>query len=670
MCDENAKLIARQESFGRITRMIASRDLASNVLHVIAGEARALTGAASAAVALIVQNEDLLEFVAVEGENADQLTGLRIRATDSFGEGSLRTGDVSISGSKVSGSHTTAVTPILRDEKAIGALFVLHRDGRVDVDEAEMGLLSVLADQASLTLINDDSERMLQAGERELAVLYDMTQTASGSLNMQDVVNCVLDTVCQHLEYQTAVLFLLNDERTHLFIAADRGLNDEDREIQLAPDGRVTERVLESGKPVLIANTEDEPDFEEITTHVRTRSAMIAPIRSRDENLGLVVVSSAQPDAYTPGDLKMLNAAAMQAGNALSNAWLYEDAMRREEEATAIYELSQHVNSTLNMDRVFQFVSQSVLNLLKVDKFALMLADEGQEKLVTRVSAGVDTELFSQVEPRIGEGIPGWVYEWMTPTAVSDVSADSRNRTYPIHQAGVTSAICVPMALGDDVIGVMLAMSSTRRLFTVAEMELLYTIANQASVAIVNAMLYQEARGKSAEMRRYFNRVARALGAAMESQSMPQLLANLAVEVFRAERSVIYRLENDNLHLHVSSGFRHSSQPDAILPLGEGLCGWVAKKGKSLTVSLLSADPRTLSHGWITKDHMMSYMGIPLKSGRKTVGVVGIYTQNPRIFQDDEVKLLTQFARRSGVAETLIATQNISDGEDVAGDKG
>ena len=66
----------------------------------------------------------------------------------------------------------------------------------------------------------------------------------------------------------------------------------------------------------------------------------------------------------------------MQAGIAIENAWLYEDAQRQAEEAAALYDLSQHVNATLHLDRVLNFVADSVLNLLKVDKFALLLYDK------------------------------------------------------------------------------------------------------------------------------------------------------------------------------------------------------------------------------------------------------------------------------------------------------
>jgi GAF domain-containing protein len=184
-------------------------------------------------------------------------------------------------------------------------------------------------------------------------------------------------------------------------------------------------------------------------------------------------------------------------------------------------------------------------------------------------------------------------------------------------------------------------------------MELLYTIANQAAVAIVNAMLYQDARSKSYEMRRYFRRVAHAIGSALEEQDLPQLLADLAIEIMRADRCAIYRVEGDELRLQATSHFRSSVPPDAAMPLGQGLGGWVARRGQSLVLANLDEDSRSRAHSWLNRDKLVSYLAVPLKSGRRTVGVVEIYTLEPRDFSKEEVKLLSTFARRARVADRM-----------------
>jgi GAF domain-containing protein len=655
-------LAEQRQALGRIARAIAADLPSPETLALIAQEAQLLTGAARVAIGL--RDDDsgtVLKFVAVSGDSADQVLGLQIRVEESLAESALRTGQPSIlsdtsvpHGTGLAQPPNAAVVPVNRAGRIVGAVLSYRAETDQPFTGDEVGLLSLLSECVGLVLDASDRERERKERQRELAVLYDAARNVSGSLNVQEVLNSVLDAVCQHLDHQTAALFLLNDERTHLFIAADRGLSDEEREIQLAADGRVTAQALDGGQPILIADTEAEPDFENVTAQSRTRSAMIAPVRSRADTLGLVIVTSSQPNVYSPNDLRLLDAVASQAGVAISNAWLYEDATRRAEEATALYDLSQHVSATLHLDRVFQFVADSVVNLLKIDKFALMLLNPATERLETKICRGVDEERFAAIRPHMGEGIAGWVLEWMTPQAVADVPADARNRSCPIDQEGVVSTICVPMAVGDEVIGVLLAMSSKRRLFTVAEMELLYTVANQAAVAIVNAMLYQDARSKSTEMRRYFHRVARALGSALEAQDVPQLLADLAVEVMRADRCAIYRVDGELAMLHATSHFRPTAPPDATVIVGEGLTGWVARRGRPLVVETMADDPRTRSHAWLARERLTSYLAVPLKVGRKTVGVVEIFTQEPRGFSEDEIQLLTQFARRARVAERMV----------------
>ena len=687
----------------RLTEALAAPLSAEDVQQIVVEEACRLTEATSAALCLLADGREMLDYVASAGENAEEIVGLRVRVADSLsgsvvatsepilleGFSAIETGDlfavVSEAAGKppgsrlgliensgpaqpaivlppesLAGARSAAIVPLLQYGRLIGTLSALNKipdsagSGSVpSFDADDLDTLGMLAEFAVLARTVSRTAQTAREQARELAVLYDAARTVAGSLNVQEVMDSVLTAICTHLEHHTAVLFLLNDERTHLFIAAERGLTESEREIQLSVETGIPAHVLDSGQPRLITDADLEADFEDVSERARALSAMIAPIRSRDETHGIIIVSSLQRQAYHGDDLKLLSAVAMQAGIAIENAWLYEDAQRQAEEATALYDLSQHVNATLHLDRVLNFVADSVLNLLKVDKFALMLYDRREDRLVTRLSRHVDEGVFGNIQPRVGEGIAGWVYEWQTPQAVSDVAADARNRSAPIDGAGIASTLCVPMHVGEEVIGVIHAMNSKRRLFTVAEMELLYTIANQAAVAIVNAMLYQDARNKSHEMRRYFRRVAHAIGSALEAQDLPQLLADLAVEIMRADRCAIYRVDGEELRLQATSHFRASVPPDTVVPLGSGLCGWVAKRGQSLLLADLEEDPRSRTHSWLSRDRLVSYLGVPLKAGRRTFGVVEIYTQEPREFSKEEAQLLSTFARRARVADKM-----------------
>lgn len=644
--------------------MIVSREPIRDILHKIAKNARVSTSSFNAAIALRTSDSESLNFSAVDGEMTDQLLGLHIRTIDSIAGRVLEQRRTMIldegivTDTSQGEKMRNAMAPIFLKGEVHGVLIVQKRTDQGAFTPTNIAGLESLGYLAGLALENEALRESANESIRELTVLYDTTKAVNGTLNVHEVINGVLGAICKHLEYQTAVLFLMNDEKTHLFIAADRGLNEDEREVQLSAEAPIISTILESDRPALFVDEKCLDYVQEIPWVEKSRSIMISPIRNRQEPIGLLIITSSLPSSFTRNDLQMLNAATVQAGIALANASLYEEELHRAEEATALYELSQHVNSTLNLDRIFQFISGSVTNLMKVDRFALMLYDQTKKRLVTRVSVGLNDTGFTEMEPEVGKGIPGWVFEWMTPTAVADVNADSRNRSCPIHQYGVYSIICAPMSVGEECIGVMLAMSSTRRFFTVAEIELLYTISNQVSVGVVNSMLYHNARVKSTEMRRLIHRIARALGSVTDSSSTPQLLSDICREVMKAERCLIYRSVGDKLYLTAISGFRSTLHPDEVVGVGDGLTGSVAKRGRYLSVDVLEDDPRTEAHSWLKRDKLCSYLGVPLKHGHKTVGVAEIYMRDRYIFTLDDIRILTEFLRQTGIGAVFDMSSN------------
>ena len=456
----------------RLTESLTTPLSQSDVEQIVVEEARRLTDAGGAALCLLAPEGDMLDFVAVAGDNAALIVGLRIRLNDSLSEPVISTGRsvlldarpaheagdlfalagealpeiparraerraadslsaplhlIASPDDKQAGTRSAAVVPLIRNGRIVGTLSASNKTAETSFpaagsspgssaspmfDQDDLEILTLLAEFAGLSRTVEHTAQLAREQSRELDVLYDAAHTIAGSLNVQEVMDSVLAAICTHLEHHTAILFLLNDERTHLFIAAERGLTEDEREIQYSVDSGAHARVLDSGVPRLIEDTDTDEDFEPFSERAHALSAMIAPIRSRDETHGLILVTSLQRRAYHTDDLKLLSAVGVQAGIAIENAWLYEDAQRQAEEATALYDLSQHVNATLHLDRVLNFVAESVLNLLKVDKFALLLYDKEEERLITRLSRHVDESLFAATHPRIGEGIAGWVYEW------------------------------------------------------------------------------------------------------------------------------------------------------------------------------------------------------------------------------------------------------------------
>lgn len=643
-----------RQAFRRVLEAIASRRSAQDAYAVIADEVRNLLHAAIVAVGLVAPGEETMDFVAVSGGDPAEIVGLRIAAGDTLADPVLRSGKAMVLKSgDVPGHRAGAIAPVVGDKGVIGALIAM--DGRGDGEFAadDLELLTVFASMAGLVAECDSAVRSSREKERELAALYEAARTITSTVNLPGVLEAALAAVAHHLPAQTAAVYLLNDERTHLFITADLGLTDDEREVQLAADAGIAAEILASGEPRMVANTGRMPDVDTISPTTRCRSLMAAPVRSGGETMGLMVVTSAQPNAYSQEDLRLLDAVAVQAGIAIHNATLYEDAMRRAEDASALFSFSQRLAASLNVHEILSCVADTSVSLLGVDRFAAMVMDHRDGRLRAVVTRGFEGGELDAVRPRSGEGIPGWVFAWSCPTAVADIPADARNRSAPIHQAGVASCLCVPVATAEATLGVLLAMSTRRRLFTVAEMELLYTVANQAALAMLNAEVYQRAKERAVVMRRYFRRLAAAISSAMDAAKVLQMVTDVALDVMGADRCAIYALRGDRLTLQAESRLPGRCNPDTQIAVGEGLTGTVAAEGRVVSETDLTDNPKAAVHTWHGREQVASYLGLPLRFRRRVTGVLELMAREPRQWSQDEVQLITHFVLKARLGEYL-----------------
>ncbi len=674
-----------------VLSLLAQDDAPEPVFAQVTEKALLLTGAASAFVALLDTSRELLTFSAATGDNTDGTVGTQVHVGDSLLGGAARTGEARLfyRPEKVALGNgdplSAAVVPLFAGGVPVGALAALNKAEHRPFDGNDLLALSTLAKAASVALVGAKRREDSRRQSRELGILYDAVRGIAGHLSVQEVLQAVVQQTTAHLPNNVVAVFLFGDERSRLFVAGENGLTAEQRETVLAASGGVARAILSAPRPVFLRFDSDDDYGEAVTpisrpfeapfTDLPTRSGIGCALRSGETTHGLLLVLSNQPSgAYTLADANLLSALSTQTGNALDNALLFEDATRRAEEATTLYALSQTVSSSLDSGTIPERVADAVISLLGVDKFALLLHDEASDRLELAASRGLAPGAEERSRNAGGAGIPGWVMEFETPTAVSDVAADHRNAQsgFPLQNEGVVSLACMPLQAGQRAIGVLCALSSRRRFFTIAEMELLYTVANQAAVSLENARIYAEVREKGREIRKYFHRVARALGSARSPRAVPFLIATLTLEIMGGDRCALYAVKEGEkgpcLELVARHGFRLAYEPEGAgsasnlratempnpvtLPTGDDHpANWVARRARSLIVEDLSEDTRwdrALTRP--ARGKAASLIAVPLRSGGGVVGVLEMYTRKERRWRGEDLRLLLTFASQATVA--------------------
>ncbi|MGW1677790.1 helix-turn-helix domain-containing protein [Saccharopolyspora sp. NPDC002376] len=215
---------------------------------------------------------------------------------------------------------------------------------------------------------------------------------------------------------------------------------------------------------------------------------------------------------------------------------------RREAELSALFDTASDLARLRDTDAVLRSIVRRARTLLRVDVSYLSLNDEAAGRTYMRVTDGSVSALFQKVTLGMGEGLGGLVAQAAQPYATRDYFGDERYRhTWPIDSAvrdeGLTAILGVPLALGEQVIGVLYASDRTPREFTPDEIALLSSLADHAAIALDNAALLEEISEQSAALHRAEEAHDRLMDLALRGADVPEVAAAMA-DVLHGEISV------------------------------------------------------------------------------------------------------------------------------------
>jgi PAS domain S-box-containing protein len=158
----------------------------------------------------------------------------------------------------------------------------------------------------------------------------------------------------------------------------------------------------------------------------------------------------------------------------------------------ALANISQVVNSSLQLDDVLRIVMDTIVRLTGAERGFLMLHDQTGE-LSIQVARNWEQETLEASEAALSRTVVNQVLDEGLPILTTNAQQDPRfDSQESIISLSLRSILCVPLKLKEKTIGVIYADNRLREgLFTETEKNLLAAFANQAAVAIENARLFK-----------------------------------------------------------------------------------------------------------------------------------------------------------------------------------
>ena len=162
----------------------------------------------------------------------------------------------------------------------------------------------------------------------KLRMLLDITKTISRSLDLDELLNLVMDTLGSLLPYDAAGIYLMDHGTGDSpYIFKSKAIRGYEISFELIdPRLKIGEgfigRVAESGKALISPDVSKDSRY--FAARGRTRSEMVAPIISNDQVIGVFDLESDELNAYTEDDLSVLQMLTSQVAIIIEKVHLHE----------------------------------------------------------------------------------------------------------------------------------------------------------------------------------------------------------------------------------------------------------------------------------------------------------------------------------------------------------
>ena len=159
--------------------------------------------------------------------------------------------------------------------------------------------------------------------ERILSVSRDLTSTVA----LEPLLRRIVDTAAELTASEAASILLRNTHTGELrFRASSGGSSEELVSIPVPLDGSIAGAVLNSGEPLIVDDTRDDPrHYQAVGQQIgkEIRSLVAVPLQIEDRRIGVLeLVNKRGGRQFTPEDVETITLLAAQAAVAIENARL------------------------------------------------------------------------------------------------------------------------------------------------------------------------------------------------------------------------------------------------------------------------------------------------------------------------------------------------------------
>ena len=399
-------------------------------------------------------------------------------------------------------ARSVVAVPLIRDGRVFGSLTVGRKKPGVFADKL-ISLLQTFADQAviaieNVRLFNETQEAL----ERQTATADILRVISESPTDVQPVFDAIAERAMALCNADVGVATRFDGELMHLsniYGSSQEAMEAVRPAFPMKPSrGSLSGRAVLEGGPVQIADMTSDPEYALQAVAQEARSGLAVPLMREGRVIGTLMVAREQPGFFPDKLVTLLQTFADQAVIALQNVQLFNETQEALERQTATAEILRVISSSpTDVQPVYDAIAERAAALCDAGLSIVTRYDGEFAHLAAINGAPAIEAAFQDVFPvapqrnlmvmrAIVDGAPV-----QTVNVESAAAYDSEMKDTML-DAGMKTALGVPMLRDGHVIGSIGVARGSHGPFSDKEITLLESFADQAVIAIENVRLFNE----------------------------------------------------------------------------------------------------------------------------------------------------------------------------------
>jgi GAF domain-containing protein len=236
--------------------------------------------------------------------------------------------------------RTTLTAPLVVGTDLIGLLNVYYRGQPRDHSANELELLGILASHTAIAI---RSRRLLEKEKRrtqELLAVSDVSAALTSSLDPQQVLEQIADSLIQVRGYEKVAIFMVDHSQGTLNLEMARNLSADyvaqSSSLLIAPDSRGA--AVFEGCPITVPDIQTNLRFaayREMARQEGFRAFIDMPMIAKEKTIGAICAYYSRPHRFSEEEVNLLLTLANHAATAVQNAREYEILRQAQEDLSA-----------------------------------------------------------------------------------------------------------------------------------------------------------------------------------------------------------------------------------------------------------------------------------------------------------------------------------------------